>query len=233
MIQAQHTGWAHTVFYPYLRWLLGKHFCSLEILGKLPPIRPEHPLLVLPNHSTWWDGFFVYLLNRVLLQRSLYLMMLEEQLARHPFFRRVGAYSIQPGNPKSVLASLTYTCDLLKLQGDPRPAVCFFPQGELLPWGVHPLEYQRGLEWLLRQQDEPVQILLLAMRAEFLGEQRPSAFFLFGQPQIVDATSFPETVELQKQGESLLRDLAERLNQGEPGRPLLHGRRSLSERFGQ
>ena len=39
-------------------------FMKFRCWGELPEIPDHLPLLLLPNHSTWWDGFFVYLLNK-------------------------------------------------------------------------------------------------------------------------------------------------------------------------
>jgi hypothetical protein len=59
MIQAQHAAWADRIFHPYVTWLFKRHFHVVRLLGKIPETNPELPLLLLPNHSTWWDGFFV------------------------------------------------------------------------------------------------------------------------------------------------------------------------------
>ena len=102
MIQARHAAWADRIFHPYVTWLFKRHFHALRLLGKIPETNPELPLLLLPNHSTWWDGFFVYLLNKKLFERQPYLMRREDQLSRYRFFTRLGAYSINPQSSGSI-----------------------------------------------------------------------------------------------------------------------------------
>ena len=151
LIRANHTLWAKKVFDIYVSRLLKQHFHAFHFLGEIPETDPQLPLLLLPNHSSWWDGFLVYLLNKKIFKRPLYLMMLEKELSKYGFFSRVGAYSIQPGNPKDVLESLHYTAGLLG-QKETIPLVCIFPQGELKPWGKRPLGYKRGVEWILNRK---------------------------------------------------------------------------------
>ncbi|MBM3240860.1 hypothetical protein FJZ31_31645 [Candidatus Poribacteria bacterium] len=228
MIVANHNVWADRVFYPYVIWLFKKHFHAIHLLGEIPDLPADLPLLLLPNHSTWWDGFFAYLLNKKLFRRVGYLMMLEEQLAKYRFFARIGAYSVEPEAPKSVLASLNYSVSLLQQKSMPRPMLCLFPQGDLQPWEARPISYKRGLEWLLKRYAEAVNLLPLAIRAEFLGEQRPEVFFLLGQNYQLNYRTFPGMDWLEEVENILLDDLAKRIARGEAGQILLRGYRSVN-----
>jgi hypothetical protein len=231
MIEAKHKLWADKIFYPYVMWLFKRHFHAIHLLGEIPAPPADLPLLLLPNHSTWWDGFFAYLLNKKLFARIGYLMMLEEQLAKYRFFAKIGAYSVNPKLPKSVLASLHYSVSLLRQKPMPRPMLCIFPQGDLQPWDARPLNYKRGLEWLLQKYAQPVNILPLAIRVEFLGEQRPEVFFLFGKNYQLDFSAFPGLNWLEELEETLLNNLSIRIVQREAGQILLQGYRSVNEVF--
>jgi hypothetical protein len=217
MIVARHAAWADFIFQPYLRWLFRRHFKALHLFGKPPQTEPHLPLLLLPNHSTWWDGFFVYFLNKKIFRRPAYLMMLEEQLARFHFFSRLGVFSVNPDSPYSVRESLTYAAGILGRQTLPRPLLCMFPQGELLPWNKRPLDYRRGVEVLMKTFAESVNVLSLAIRVEFLYEQKAEVFFLFGENQVVAAGAFPTVKTLQEIEEKLLTDLAAMMSRGEKG----------------
>ena len=85
MIKARPNRAADRLFWLYLRGLLRRHFYALWLVGELPNLKQDQPVLLLPNHHSWWDGFYVYLLNRMRFHRSLYLMMLEEQLFKQDF----------------------------------------------------------------------------------------------------------------------------------------------------
>lgn len=217
MIQAQHRLWADLIFQPGLKWLFKRHFHTIQLLGALPDIPPHLPLLLLPNHSTWWDGFFIYFLNKRIFRRTAYLMMLEEQLTKYRFFAKLGAYSIEPKHRQGIAKSLKYTVELLNQE---TPLICIFPQGELLPWHTRPLGYKRGVEWVLREYGKPIAVLPLAIRTEFLGEKRPNVFFLFGDVNSFDADTFPGMDWLEEAENALLEDLALRILRQEDGRNL-------------
>lgn len=228
MIQARHARWAENIFTVYIDRLLRRHFYSITLLGTVPDYDSRHPLLILPNHSTWWDGFFIHLLNRKLFRRSLYLLMLEEQLRKYSFFSRLGAYSIGD-SPRSIAETLRYTVDIL--QNTASPLLCIFPQGVLLPWHIRPLGYRRGVEHILNRITTPVTILPLAIRCEFLNEQHPETYMLFGSPVFCTPHHTPTTRALELAEEFLLNDIQERIIVGEPGKSLLTGTRSTNRTF--
>jgi 1-acyl-sn-glycerol-3-phosphate acyltransferase len=169
MLTARHDPWAQALFTPYVTRLFRRHFHALRLLGQPPDPEPALPLVIVPNHSTWWDGFFVYILNLRLLGRRLHLMMLERQLERFRFFQRIGAFGIRPGSPRSVAKALDYSASLL---ADPANALCLFPQGEMRHPEARPLGFRRGLESILTRHGGRVTLLPLAIRCDFYEDQR-------------------------------------------------------------
>ncbi len=233
MIKAQHTWWADKLFHFYVFRLMKKHFHSINLLGELPETDPKLPLLLLPNHSTWWDGFFIYLLQKKILHRKVYLMMLEQQLSKYNFFSKVGAYSINLETSKGIYQSLNYTLELLTSEQVSSPAICIFPQGELLPWGTRPLGLKRGVDWIIKKYGKSINVLPLAMRAEYLGEQRALVFFRFGENYILDQTNFEGMTWLERIENGLLDQLEEQIISGERGAVLLSGAQSINEKMDQ
>lgn len=234
MIKARHSFWADQLFRRYVTRLLKRHFCRFHLLGERPSPDPAYPLLLLPNHSSWWDGFWVYLLNRKLFQRPFYVMMLERELRKYPFFARIGAFGIDPHNPKGILHALRYTGEVIRApHARGKPLVCIFPQGELRPWARRPLNYKRGIDWIIEKYTGKINVIPLAIRAEHLGQQYPEVFFLFGKSYLYDAGSFPGIDLLEEIENFLLDDLALRIVYGESGEDLfqagpLHPSRSAA-----
>jgi len=129
MNRVHHSRSAEIVFHWYIDRLLRKNFNSFVLLGAKPSHQQSRALLITPNHISWWDGFFVDRLRRVLFPgRKLHLMMLEEQIKKYPFFNKVGAFGIDPGRPKKVLGALQYTAEVLE-NGSNFAVV--YPQGEI------------------------------------------------------------------------------------------------------
>ncbi len=228
MLTARHDAWAQALFTPYVTGLFRRHFHGLRLLGQPPDPDPALPLVIVPNHSTWWDGFFVYLLNLRLLGRRLHLMMLEEQLACFPLFRRIGAFGIRPGSRGSVKTTLEYSASLL---ADPANALCLFPQGEMRHPAERPLGFRPGLEHILKRHAGALTLLPLAMRCDFYEDQRPEAVFLFGRCQVAGPGSYPAVDWLEQRVAELLEECGRAVQARESGRTLLSGRQQLSDRW--
>lgn len=220
MIVAKHQRWAHALFRPYLRSLIQRRFHAFHLLGELPSIPNDTPILLLPNHATWWDGFFPYMLNELCWQREYFIMMLEHRLKEFWFFRFLGAFSINQQSPKGIVETLDYTVQLL--QG--KRIIVMFPQGELSAWGKRPLGYNRGIERVLkkcRDEGKRVAIVPLAMRCEFLDDEKPHIFLLCGEPLWTDAHDIPTTAALEQIETQLLENITNRIIAGEKGTILL------------
>src|SRR4030042_3728021 len=108
----------HPIVYPFFKWLtlwkVSRKFRKVNISGNFH--NKDLPLLLIANHVSWWDGFWVSYLNLKLFRRKFHFMMDEEQLAMYPFFKKTGGYSIKKGN-RSILESIQYTVELLKDTG--------------------------------------------------------------------------------------------------------------------
>ena len=229
MLTARHRPWAEALFSIYLTGLLRRHFHALRLLGEPPSPPPGLPLLIVPNHGSWWDGLFLHLLNRRLLGRRLHLMILERHLTRFGFLRRVGAFGIRPGSGGEVAASLAYSAAVLR---DPANALCLFPQGAIRHPSARPLGFQRGLEHILARHGAPVAILPLAMRCEFYENQRPEALFLFDRVLTAGPGAFPQSGWLEQRVAALLEEAGRAAVERRPGRVLLEGRLQPGERRG-
>jgi len=230
MIHAEHKKWADWIFRHYLNWMLKLHFYAIYLLNPVPDFHSQKPLLLLPNHSSWWDGFFIYLLNKKLLHRKAYLMMLEEQLKQNRFFRFLGAYSIKSDTFKNVKDSLQYTINLLNRKEEPL-LICFFPQGELQRWQTRPIVFKRGFEFILKRIKTEINLCFLGIRIEFLGEQRPEVFLQFSSVIEINNNSHCSLSEFESEFNSFLDRLGTKIGNGEKGQMIFQGKRSVNERF--
>jgi len=202
MIEAKHSKLANFMFDRYIMRLLNHSFNSFYTLNECPQTISRFPVLLIPNHSTWWDGFFIYMINRFYFNRHLYIMMLERQLKRYPFFRRVGAFSIDPEQKKEIRRSLEYTLELMKITSEPAPLITLFPQGELLPWALRPLNFKKGLAWIISHYPHRLNLIPVVLRIEYQNEQKANVFFKFGENHICDKYTFAGTNDIleKKQG---------------------------------
>lgn len=168
MLEARHSAWRTKLFNLFVKSLLHWHFKEIKISGQYIPQRPS--TLLISNHFSWWDGFIAWYLNQNLIHRKFYVMMLEEQLRLRPFFVRVGAFGIRPGR-KEILEAIRYSAGILRQPGN---LLVMFPQGTIQSQHTAYLNFQKGVEEILKQAGTEPDILLCAVLIDYYSFRRPS-----------------------------------------------------------
>lgn len=168
MIEAAHTLRGEAVARFVSGPMLGKAFRALRIAGNCPD--EGLPVLMIANHFCWWDGFIQYRLNRARFGRRLYVMMLEEQLRRHPLLRECGCFSVEKGS-RQVIESLAYCRRILH---DPRNMLLLFPQGKIESMHLAEYRFERGAEYILRRLDGNVQVVFNVNLVDYFSYRKPS-----------------------------------------------------------
>ncbi len=156
------------------------------------PVSDPRPVVLFGNHSAWWDAHLAMALNERCWHKDGYVMVEHTQLSRYQFFRACGAFSVDRTNPRSAMRSITYATELLC--GAPHRLLLIFPQGEILANDVRPLRFQNGTAHIARRVAQRTGACLLypmALRYEFIGEQKPDAFISIGPPIRVLADDLP------------------------------------------
>lgn len=169
MISARHT-WKGKLFWGAFARLGCKwSFREVRIIGDVKT-DPQKSVLLLGNHVSWWDGFWAIELNRRLLDKHFYVMMLERELRKRTFMRELGAYSVAPGS-RDVLQSLDYTIDLLT---EPQNLVLLFPQGKIHSLHQDTITFQPGVKRILKKAPPITQVLLYAAFIDYGEHPRPT-----------------------------------------------------------
>ncbi|MFO7616417.1 MAG: lysophospholipid acyltransferase family protein [Bacteroidales bacterium] len=181
MIPARHT-WFHVRFFRlYADLRIRRHFSRVVIHPPVPEL-PDKPLLVIGNHFSWWDGFFILWLNNRLFHRRFYVMMLEEQLKNNMILNRTGAFSIRPGS-RDAVASIRYARDILTRGVDPalqpaqRPLLLIYPQGAIRSMHDRHLHFESGLGHILDQLQGQVTLLMSVALTDYFSNQKPELHF--------------------------------------------------------
>ncbi len=178
MIKAEQKTWAGLIFNPYINYLLRKNFNSFYLKG-IPPDLDKYPgLIITPNHFSWWDGFITHFLLRKLTRKPVFTMMLEEQLKKYWFFKKVGAYSINPSNPVSMVRTLDYTRNILY---DKKYIVVLYPQGEIQSLLSKKIMIKPGLKFIIRKNTDKNYVLPLALKIEYGRNKKPDIAASFGR----------------------------------------------------
>lgn len=177
MIKAAHKSWAETIFDPYVSHLLKKKFSHFYLVNEFPKIPLNRSLIITPNHISWWDGFFIYYLKKKKCDRKVYLMMLESSLEKFWFFKKVGAFSINPYNSKSIIESFAYSHDVLNNHNN---VLVVYPQGEIESFEKRPLNLKSGLQTLIKPIENYVVTLPIGFKIEYRDKRNPALFCRFG-----------------------------------------------------
>ncbi|MCS6881044.1 MAG: lysophospholipid acyltransferase family protein [Oscillochloridaceae bacterium] len=224
------------LYWCFARWSLWRHFDRVWLQSHGPLPHPRNgPLIIYLNHSSWWDGYLMYVIHRVVLRGRFdaHLLMEEKQLRRYRFFRWSGAFSINRDDPEDSRRSQAYAAALLR--GGRRPRLLFiFPQGKIVPNDRRPLVTYPGIARIVAQVGA-VNLCPVALRYELLGRQFPEAFIRIGpchraaNPADIEGTLADITSRLTAACDALRDDvLALRY---ERFQPLLRGRRGIDELF--
>ncbi len=178
MIKAHKSRIFEALFDVYTTRLLKRSFHTIRLRADADLQRSirSAPLVLCPNHSSWWDALLPLYLARHVFHIDSYAMMEEEQLRRYPFFRRIGVFSVDRGRGRDALRSLEYAAGLLNAPGR---ALWLYPQGELRPHAVRPLHFLRGVDLLASAVPDAL-FVPMAFTYEFRHEQRPEIFISAG-----------------------------------------------------
>jgi len=185
----------------FLNWLIYKllmqsglrsSFFRVNLRQAAPPPDGTAPVILIANHSSWWDGHLAMALNEERWHMDAYMMVENTQLARYQFFAWGGAFSVDRRNGRSALASLQYAVD--RVTGAPTRLLILYPQGEILANDVRPLHFFSGVGHLVKdvtQRAGACHVYSAALRYEFIGEQKPEAFISISAPTIFTRAELP------------------------------------------
>ncbi len=233
LIKAYKHGWPRVAVDRLIRSKLngGLHRIYAQGLEQLRAEIGADPrgMILLANHSCWWDLFLVHYLNETV-PFDGFGMMEHFNMVRFGFFKRIGAFSVDRNDPSAVRASLHYANALLRR---PRAGVWLFPQGKILSNDARPLEFQRGLKLLLRMA-APVRVVPVAFRYDFWQDEQPECFVRFGTPTLVEKDELDSALaNWQSRLELELDRLRSETLHQDPTRftTILAGTRSISDRY--
>ena len=170
MIQAKHHAVIYPIFRLLTRYLMNHKFHSVHVEGDFEDT--GKPVLVIANHVSWWDGFWILYLNIKVLRRRFHFMMLEEQLKKHWYFQYIGGYSVKK-KTRSIVESIGYTIELLRDNGN---MVFMFPQGEITSMHNHDIKFEKGAQRIVDGSSDDVQVLFMANFIDYFSDPKPNVF---------------------------------------------------------
>lgn len=157
-------------FSGYISRRVNKHFHQIDYNSI--EIDPEKSVLLIANHYSWWDGFLLFHLNKLLFKKKFHIMILEETILKHGFLKYVGCFSVSKGS-KSIIETLKYAGNLLN---DPQNLLVIFPQGNLTSNFTNVVNFEKGLGKITQMSNQNFQYVFAASFMEHFSEPKPTAF---------------------------------------------------------
>ncbi|MFZ4525325.1 MAG: lysophospholipid acyltransferase family protein [Chlorobium sp.] len=176
------------------------------------------PVIFFANHAYWWDGFWSPLCTKDFFCQRLHIIIEFQQLRKHRFFTRIGAFSLDRSHPKSWPATLRYAAELLTDDNERQNALWIFPQGKIEHVDTRPLVFFKGAASIASRVLEKIPqlyVVSIVSRIEYLEEQKPELFLSFREPRLVSRKEYAGASDLnaymQKMTESHLDELSEKI----------------------
>lgn len=169
MIKAKKKKSFELAFDSYLKPLLRSSFSN--IFGRGIGAPADQPVIFIANHSSWWDGLIFFYLNKKFWKHDIHMMMHESGLTRYPYFRFLGAFSINRKKPKDILSSLSYAEQLLSAG----KSVVLFPQGDEFHQESRPLTFHNGVVYLLERCPD-IPVIPISLYYSFRHERKPEVW---------------------------------------------------------
>jgi 1-acyl-sn-glycerol-3-phosphate acyltransferase len=225
--------WFNAWFARHARARIQSTFGRVLVAGleETRALATETPLLVVANHTAWWDALVALYVSETLLACDGYAMMDAKNLRRVPFFRRVGAFGVDLEDPADGARAIRHAVRLLDRAGR---ALWIFPQGgEHSPFAA--LDLQPGAAQIARVARRAV-VVPVGLRYVFGASERPDLWIVLGAP-IAAERNVPAGVTLQRVGiERALRRIDDALRATDHGFDVLFARPpsalgQLAERF--
>lgn len=168
MIKPKSNKLIHGFFSWYISKIIGKDFHSFNY--NKPSFSDDKAILLLANHFSWWDGFFLFHLNKIYFKKHFHVMVLQETAEKVKFLKYLGAFSIQR-NAKSLIESLDYAGKLLD---NPENLLLIFPQGELYSSHISIINFEKGLNKIIAASKKQFQYLFAAILIDYFDHRKPS-----------------------------------------------------------
>lgn len=174
ILRAKH----HFLLVPFFRLFsrisIRRRFEKVEFAGNF--IDKEQPILLISNHISWWDGFWMIYFNEQRLKRKFHFMMLEEQLRKHWVFNFIGGFSVKKGS-RSAVESLHFTSELLRKAEN---LVMIFPQGKIQSVYLQDFTFEKGVERIVENSNsDPIQVLFVANLVDYFSKPKPTLTVYF------------------------------------------------------
>jgi len=153
----------------YIEYILKKDFVSLQY-DKVDT-NEDASILILANHFSWWDGFFIFYINKKLFRKQFHVLVNAENYSKVGFLKYLGAFAAK-NSGRDVLEMLNYAAKLLEDQNN---LVLVFPQGKLYSNHLKNITFEKGVMQIIKSCHKRFNIIFAATFVDYFSKRKPSA----------------------------------------------------------
>lgn len=157
-----------------MRWRLLRSFRSLTLYNQIS-INPQHSVLLLCNHFSWWDGFLTAYLIHFIFGKKNFTMIQEDQLQQRLWLRWLGSFSINRTS-RDMFKSMQYAANQLD---NSENAIAVFPQGSLQSNHCSEIKLEKGISYIIKNIKGDCQIIYVSVLIDYFESFKPTAYFHF------------------------------------------------------
>ncbi|TDG37927.1 glycerol acyltransferase [Pedobacter changchengzhani] len=153
----------------YIQYLIDKDFDAFNYNNLKP--NQDASILILANHFSWWDGFFIFYINKKLFKKNFHVLVNEENFKKVGFLKYVGAFAAEHKG-KDIIDMLSYAGKLLD---DANNLVLVFPQGKLYSNHVKGITFEKGVMQMIKASTKKIDIIFSTTLIDYFAKRKPTA----------------------------------------------------------
>jgi 1-acyl-sn-glycerol-3-phosphate acyltransferase len=175
-IAAEESPIFRSLFNVYVKNLFKRRFETVWINQQYHPSADAKTVYFL-NHTSWWDGLIPLVLNTYCFNQQPRAMMEYEQIKKYPFFKKIGAFSVDQESPRHIRASLRYALESMDREN---ASLYLYPEGEIKPIG-RAINFKPGIGWLCNKLKN-VDFVPIGIHMHTIRHDKPELHLWVGKP---------------------------------------------------
>jgi 1-acyl-sn-glycerol-3-phosphate acyltransferase len=187
-IAAEESPIFRSLFNVYIKNLFKRRFQTVWINQQYHPSADAKTVYFL-NHTSWWDGLIPLILNTYHFNQQPRAMMEYEQLKKYPFFKKIGAFSVDQESPRHIRASLRYALESMDRDN---ASLFLYPEGEIKPID-RAINFKAGIGWLCNKLKN-VDFVPIGIHMHTIRHDKPELHLWVGKPCALNRESKREHI---------------------------------------
>jgi hypothetical protein len=154
----------------YIKFIIKKDFSNFSF--DKSEYNTNKSILLLSNHFSWWDGFFIFYINKLYFKKQFHVLVSGENYNKVGFLKYLGAFA-PATKGKDIIETLKYAGDLLN---DPNNLVLVFPQGKLQSNHIKNIAFEKGIMQIINSSQKQMEVVFSASFIDYFSKRKPSVY---------------------------------------------------------